>query len=68
MLDQVISFCDEISAQVVSIRLDKESGRILISADRVPGIEFSVDALRKSTGGILNDNTATSALNSQLGG
>lgn len=68
MLDQVISFGDQLRAQVVNIRLDKASGRLIISADKAPGVEFSVADLRSSTGGILNDNTATRILNDQLRG
>lgn len=66
MLDQVISFSDDVDARVVTIVLNKESERLVITADGAPGIEFSTAALRRSNGGIVNDQTARTVLNDQL--
>jgi hypothetical protein len=67
MLDQVISFADSVQAESVTIRIDKGAETLLVSADKAPGILFSISALRTSKGGIANDFTAINALNGQLG-
>jgi hypothetical protein len=67
MLDQVISFADSVDSGSVVIRIDKGAGTLLVTADKAPGIQFSIAALRTSKGGIANDHTAINALNGQLG-
>jgi hypothetical protein len=48
--------------------VDKTTERIFVKADSAPGVEFSIPALAKSNGGILNDQTAQDVLNRQLNG
>lgn len=66
MLDQVISFAEEVDATRVTIVIDKAAGTVLTSADRAPGIVFEIAKLKSSNGGILNDHTARRALNAQV--
>jgi len=66
MLDQIISFADSVDAGAVTIRVDKGADTVILSADQAPGIVFSIPTLRTSKGGVLNDMTATKALNKQL--
>jgi hypothetical protein len=68
MLDQVIAFSDDVNARTVTIVVDKVSERILITADKAPGITFAVAALKMSKGGVINDLTASAELNRQLAG
>jgi hypothetical protein len=67
MLDQLISFANEINARTVTVLLDKAKNVVLITADHVPGVVFSLPDLRTSKGGILNDSFAQKVLNRQLG-
>lgn len=67
MLDRVIAFADSVNAGSVTICVDKMADTVLVTAEKVPGIQFSVTALRTSNGGMLNDATAQKALNEQLG-